>query len=398
MNMRGLRLTSAAFLILSACSEDTSIIDATVLADASPRFDADESRDASEAEVGPEDRGLAPDAAEDASSDAGELDSGDSGADLCGDGAVDPGEDCDDGNRMDDLNGCSADCRDTAVCGNGVVESLFEACDFGVDPCCAATCDGPGADGVTCDGCGASACGGCFQGSCTRLPESCREILAMAPTSTDGVYLIDPGRSRTASTSFSAFCDMTTDGGGWTLIFKKSASVFGDTHAAWTGAATGTRAIELLDRGADSMDYVSPIIAEYWRIVSEARVEVVTGTTAVRFMHFDGEGSTSLSWFAPERWTASSWTDLPTAASWQGSSSGRFFSIRGNDPDRRFYINRNWGGCPADRGWLLISSGDFCSWERSAHPNDILYAEGPTHALANSSQFARADALLVFVR
>ncbi|MBI2375527.1 MAG: hypothetical protein HYV07_16145 [Deltaproteobacteria bacterium] len=220
----------------------------------------------------------------------------------------------------------------------------------------------------------------------------------MTPTAMDGVYLIDPGRSQTASTSFSVFCDMTTDGGGWTLIYKKSASVLGDAHARWTGAATGTRAVELLDRGADSADYVSPIIGQYWQLVSEARMEVVTGTTAVRFIQFDAEGSSSLSWFAADRWTSASWTDLPTVRTWQGSGTGRFFSIRGNDPDRRFYINLNWGGCPVDRGWLLISSGDFCPWERSGNPNDILYSTGATQGLESSSQFGRADALLVYVR
>ncbi len=54
---------------------------------------------------------------------------------TCGDGVVNcstcSAEDCDDGNNTDDGNGCSADCRDNSLCGNGVVESAFEQCDNG---------------------------------------------------------------------------------------------------------------------------------------------------------------------------------------------------------------------------------------------------------------------------
>jgi len=54
---------------------------------------------------------------------------------TCGDGIVNcsacTSEDCDDGNAQDDGNGCSADCKDVHVCGNGIVESVFEQCDDG---------------------------------------------------------------------------------------------------------------------------------------------------------------------------------------------------------------------------------------------------------------------------
>ena len=36
------------------------------------------------------------------------------------------GEECDDGNRLDDLSGCSTDCRQNNVCGDGIVQSVFE--------------------------------------------------------------------------------------------------------------------------------------------------------------------------------------------------------------------------------------------------------------------------------
>ena len=68
---------------------------------------------------------------------------------YCGDGIVSDqfGEECDDGNRVDDLNGCSADCKQNNVCGDGIVQLVFEVCDDGfTDACgdCNADCSAPG--------------------------------------------------------------------------------------------------------------------------------------------------------------------------------------------------------------------------------------------------------------
>lgn len=50
------------------------------------------------------------------------------------------------------------------------------------------------------------------------FPRNCKEILASNPDATSGVYKIDPDGSSTKYSSFDAYCDMETDGGGWTLI------------------------------------------------------------------------------------------------------------------------------------------------------------------------------------
>jgi hypothetical protein len=48
----------------------------------------------------------------------------------CGDGTVEsPAESCDDSNTVDDGNGCDDSCQRNDVCGDGVRQELFEACD-----------------------------------------------------------------------------------------------------------------------------------------------------------------------------------------------------------------------------------------------------------------------------
>ncbi len=178
----------------------------------------------------------------------------------CGDGAIHKGiEDCDDGN-FDDTDNCLATCV-PAKCGDSVVHAGVEDCDDGnaddtdacLGTCKAATCgdklvqvgvedcdDGNADDTDSCLGsCKAAKCGdgvvqvgveqcddknldeadGCTS-ACT-IPKTCKDVIDAVPLAKDGLYYIDPdGPMMGGLPPFQVQCDMTTAGGGWTLIEK----------------------------------------------------------------------------------------------------------------------------------------------------------------------------------
>jgi Putative metal-binding motif len=112
--------------------------------------------------------------------------------------------------------------------------SLSEDCDdsnAGVSPAAVEDCNGVDDD---CDGTvdeaeellgEASACAGL----------DCADILSARPGLPDGLYWISP-----AGSAFEAWCDMTEDGGGWTLLLSAngSSTYWGNNAPAWSAAGS----------------------------------------------------------------------------------------------------------------------------------------------------------------
>jgi cysteine-rich repeat protein len=177
--------------------------------------------------------------------DDGNPDNGDACTDACalascGDGVVQMGEACDDGNKVD-TDACLATCL-VAQCGDGVTQAGVEACDDGNQSnldTCTVMCKLPACDdalksgkesdidcgGGTCNDCNkGKSCladtdcvtGACVNGAC-NLPTSCKQLKTGLPMTPSGVYTLDTDGDGPRQ-PFDVYCDMSTDGGGWTLV------------------------------------------------------------------------------------------------------------------------------------------------------------------------------------
>ena len=184
--------------------------------------------------------------------DDGNQDDGDACLNLCvvakcGDGVVWAGmEACDDGNQ-EQTDACLGTCV-AASCGDGAVWAGMEACDDGNQDdadACTAGCELPSCSdaakngdetdvdcgGGTCPKCGLmGACaqdldcasGSCIAGACGP-PPSCKAILAGDPGAKSGEHTIDLDGAGPLM-PFKVICDMTTDGGGWTVFYATNGS------------------------------------------------------------------------------------------------------------------------------------------------------------------------------
>ena len=135
---------------------------------------------------------------------------------------------------------------------------------------------------------------------------SCSDILAQVPDATDGTYAIDPDGTGTAVGTVSVYCDMTTDGGGWTLIARNNATTtftnfnkswaeykagFGDVSVNTSLGWIGNEAIYYLSAGGVELDVQTDIQRHEYQsfsIANEAGMYALTVASTANSNDADG--------------------------------------------------------------------------------------------------------------
>ncbi|XP_048778907.2 uncharacterized protein LOC125682410 [Ostrea edulis] len=172
-----------------------------------------------------------------------------------------------------------------------------------------------------------------------------------------------------------------------------------DTWLGTTTLPTVQDACISMSTGACNTHYRNPKV-DLWSSlpISEVTIELYRGGSKVAFVTFNGIDSDQKSWFSPSRVLNSSWSTLTS------STVYNHFSVDGHVLcSRAFFINRDYGICSVDAGWLAVMDpvNTVCcpgSWDDVTNRPMFLYSAVDSAALYVSGDVDFADVLAVFVK
>ena len=249
------------------------------------------------------------------------------------------------------------------------------------------------------------ACGGGTDLNCDSvLPDpcggdDCADILATSPASPSGTYTVDPAGN---GVGFDAYCDMTTDAGGWTMVLRTTDDGLANAALAAAGSYASIHDDFVPSTGYDpSLGTPVRVPAQYWddfALVGEVMVREVLlkadGTNCTP-LHHSASGILSVPAVAVGLnivWTMSG-TDPNDVLN--GTQAGAFPILQTTD---RYTVAGNCVGGNGSAPWfmgtcnggLMPASGD--GFWTSAEPRPVVYFDrvddGGTDL--NGSDFATA--------
>ena len=203
--------------------------------------------------------------------------------------------------------------------------------------------------------------------------KSCNEIKTNFPNATSGTYVIDPDGSGPLA-SISCYCDMVTDGGGWTLVLNY-------LHRGGTNPELSVRTNNLPLLGSTTLGIDESSNTTTWGHTSPSYLNAFTfselrfyGVTSAhtRVIHFKTTHANTVNYFRTGTGSMTgintSFATLPSHSAFLPNTASSFFSNEGGLAMTNFPF---WLGGTYHWGIRGGSSPNFYRWEVDDFPNSF---------------------------
>ncbi|XP_062621811.1 uncharacterized protein LOC134283371, partial [Saccostrea cucullata] len=186
----------------------------------------------------------------------------------------------------------------------------------------------------------------------------------------------------------------------WVMVFRGAGGVIGgsnDIYNLWTRSGTRGVGVSCANKiGRRCGTHYKNKLVDRWTemTVNKVKLAVYKSSVEQKRIEFSGYGTNKMNWMSQHRISYSSYSDMH---SWDAYN---YFGITSdNHLDRHFMINRNYGGCGVDVGWLVVTQGTCCDWDKHSTRPHIVYSCGSTRTkwLDHGFRGCTADEFAIYV-